>query len=189
MHLYRKIKVKLKDKKGSSVIEFAVGLLLFVIFTAFVVDLLVAGGKRFNIGQEATDISRTLAKQGGVMSAVPKGYPGGSAGYLNSGQMIAKIEDRMIRSGFQRYGQGDWNVTLTEYDENGNQVRSGLLTPSSNFKVDYMHSFDIKINGEYTWKLMNVIVGDSLSEQTVTAKRHAVSEYKYDFKTWEGEKY
>lgn len=189
MYWYKRVKELIKDKKGSSVIEFAMGLLLFVTFVAFVVDLLLVGGKRFNVGQEATDISRTLAKQGGVMSVTPEGYPGGDTAYLTSTEMLQKIEKRMKRSGLGEYGDGVWFVTLTEFDNEGNEIRSGRLTPNTNFKVDYMNSMDVKISASYRWRLMRFILADNAPDTPVTAERHSVSEFKYNFNDWKGERY
>lgn len=191
MKSYKNMKKRLSNDKGSAVIEFAIGLMIFVILVSFTVDLLLVGSKRFNIGQEATDISRILAKQGGVLKETPEGYPGGDEAYLNTNEMLAKIEDRMLGSGLGTYNEGIWSVTLTEYDTNGNQIRTGTLTPETHFDVDYMHSMDVRINASYSWKLMNVIFGrdSETSKSNVGAKRHAVSEFKYDFDTWEGEEY
>lgn len=168
-------------------IEFAIGLLLFVLFIAFTVDVLIVGGKRFNIGQETTDIARVLAKQGGVLESVPQGYPGGDKAYLNANQLIYRVEARMKSTGLASYDDKGWEMILTEYDKNGRVVRTGALTPSTHFDVDYMHSFDVKIKAKYNWTLMNIILGNKISETNVGATRHAVSEFKYDFDTWEGE--
>lgn len=191
MSLLKKLQHKVQEKKGSAVIEFAIGLMIFVILVSFTVDLLLVGSKRFNIGQEATDVARVLAKQGGVLKTTPDGYPGGDEAYLNASEMLAQVERRMQSSGLGSYDEGIWSVTLTEYDTNGNQIRTGTLSPDTHFDVDYMHSMDVRINASYSWKLMNVIFGrDSQnSKADVGAKRHAVSEFKYDFDTWEGEEY
>lgn len=189
MYWYKQFKELMKDKRGSSVIEFAMGLLLFVTFIAFVVDLLIVGGKRFNVGQEATDISRTLAKQGGVMSVTPEGYPGGDTAYLTSTEMLQKIEKRMKRSGLGEYKDGKWFVTLTEFDNDGKKVRTGKLEPDTDFDVDYMNSMDVKISASYRWRLMRIILADKAPDSPVTAERHSVSEFKYNFDDWKNERY
>lgn len=189
MYFLNKIKRKLSNSKGSAVIEFGIGLMLFVMLLAFTIELLFVGNKRFNIGQETTDIARVLAKQGGVLKQAPQGYPGGEESYLNSQELLSKIEGRMLSADLGTYTEGVWKVTLTEYDKKGNILREGLLTPSTYFDVDYMHSLDVRIEADYNWVLMKSFLGDTISKTTVGAKRHAVSEFKYDFDKWEGEEY
>jgi hypothetical protein len=184
--MFTKIKNKLKDKKGSAVIEFAIALIIFVTLTAFLVDMLMVGGKRFLIARETTEISRVIGIQGGVSSAVPTGYPGGDRAYMTSLELYKRIDSRMEKSKIET---DEWVATLTEYDKTGREIREIHLTPQTSFKVDYMNSMDIKIGATYNWTLMSYITGGLLDDAEVGAKRHTVSEFKYDFDKWEGEGY
>lgn len=167
-------------------IEFAIALTVFVLLTAFLVDMLFVGHKRFLIARETTDISRTLAVQGGVASAVPAGYPGGDRAYLTSRELFLKLDETMSGANIKRE---EWTAHLTEYNKAGEKIREIQLTPQTSFKIDYMNSMDIEIDAEYNWKLMRIITAGVLDEAEVGAKRHAVSEFKYDFDKWEGEQY
>lgn len=177
---------KLTEEKGSAVIEFAIALLIFVTLTAFLVDMLVIGGKRFGISQETTEISRVIGVQGGVSSAVPTGYPGGDQAYRTSLELYKQIDGKMATSGIET---DEWKATLTEYNKGGQIIREVVLTPQTNFRVDYMHSMDIHIEATYSWTLMSLITGNLLDVADVGAKRHTVSEFKYNFDEWEGEGY
>ena len=184
--MLNKLRRKLREREGSSMIEFAMALFIFVIVTAFIVDMLFVGHKRFLIARETTDISRTLAVQGGVASAVPVGYPGGDRAYLTSKELYLKLDDTMSGANIER---DEWSVKLTEYNTSGEIIRNIQLTPQTSFKIDYMNSMDIEIDATYNWKLMRIITAGALDEAGVGAKRHAVSEFKYNFDEWEGEGY
>lgn len=184
--MWKRFSDKLKEEKGSSVIEFAIALLMFVLLVAFFVDMLTIGGKRFLIAQETTTISRVIGVQGGVSSAVPTGYPGGDRSYLTSLELYKKINDKMADTNIQT---DEWTATLTEYNTQGQIIRELQLTPQTDFRVDYMHSMDIAISASYQWTLMNFISGGMLNDASVGAKRHTVSEFKYNFDEWEGEGY
>lgn len=184
--MWKRCTDKLKREEGSSIIEFTIALLIFVLLVAFFVDMLMIGGKRFLIAQETTGISRVIGVQGGVSSAVPVGYPGGDRSYLTSLELYKKINEKMADANIE---STEWTATLTEYNTKGQVIRELQLTPQSNFRVDYMHSMDIEISASYQWKMMNVITGGVLNEASVGAKRHTVSEFKYNFDEWEGEGY
>lgn len=181
-----KVMKQLKDKKGSSMLEFAIALLFFVLLTAFLVDMLTIGGKRFVIAQETTELSRVIGVQGGVSSAVPTGYPGGDRAYLTSLELYKQIDDKLEQSNIETE---QWSATLTEYNKGGQVLRKVLLTPQTNFRVDYMNSMDIQIDASYSWKLMSLVTGGLLDNANVGAKRHTISEFKYNFDEWEGEGY
>lgn len=181
-----RLKRKILNKEGSSVIEFALGLMIFVALTAFVVDLLIVGHKRYIIAQETTDISRVLGVQGGVLSSVPTGYPGGSKTYTTSDELSKRIASKLEGTGIEN---DKWSVILTKYDKQGVAIQRIPLSDKSNLKVDYMESLDIEIKAEYKWKFLEYTIGELAKEQNVGAKRHAVSEFKYNFDEWEGERY
>lgn len=183
--MINKIKSKLKNREGSSVIEFAIGLLLFVLLTAFVVDMLFVGNKRFLVAREATEISRMMAVQGGVKSITPVGYPGGNKTYTTSRELLKNIDTAMTNAGVKE----GWSVTLTKYNKQGQIIKQGYLTEKTNLEVDYMESMDVEIHATYKWLLMSQFDFVGLKEEAdVGAKRHSVSEFKYNFDDWEGEK-
>lgn len=184
--MLKKIRGKLNNNRGSAVIEFAIALLILVMLIAFVVDILIVGNKRFIVAQETTEIARVIGLQGGVSSIVPAGYPGGNNTYLTSSEMYKQIEEKMKDS---KIKNDEWTATLTEYSKTGQAIRRVTLNPRTTFKVDYMNSMDIQIEASYNWTLMSQISGGLLDEANVGAKRHTVSEFKYDFDKWEGEEY
>lgn len=184
--MWNRIKGKLQERKGSSVIEYAMALMLFVIVTAFFVDILTIGGKQFRIAQEATDTARVIGVQGGISPAVPAGYPGGDRAYMTSLELVKKLNERMEKSGID---QESWKAVLTEYDESGQAIRQVQVNPRTDFKVDYMHSMDLHVEASYQWNLMRIVTAGVLDEVGVGATRHTISEFKYDFDEWEGESY
>ena len=184
--MLKKIKMKLNNKKGSAVIEFVIALLILVTLIAFVVDILIVGNKRFLVAQETTEIARVIGIQGGVSSVVPAGYPGGNKAYLTSIEMYKQIDEKMKGSNIENT---EWQANLTEYNKSGQAIRKVILTPQTVFKVDYMNSMDIQIEASYNWTLMSQVTGGLLDVADVGAKRHTVSEFKYNFDKWEGEEY
>lgn len=174
-----------KKKKGSSVIEFAFGLLIFVLLAGFASDIIVVANKQYVTSQTANELVRQVSIQGGLMNATPKGFPGGHNAYTTSSELFGLLNKRFKGEDIK---QNEWELELVEYDANGFKVSEKILKRNMNFKVDYRSNFDINIKYKYKWKLMGNVIPTMKDYKEVEQKRSAVSEFKYNYNDWAGER-
>lgn len=180
-----KKKLKNNNKKGSSAIEFVFGLLVFVILVGFTSDIVVITNKQYVVSQTANEIVRQMSLQGGIKRTTPVGFPGGTGAYTSSAELKKLLDSRFADEGIK---VEEWNLELTEYDASGYLVSKKTLSNTTNFEIDYRNNFDIKITYNYHWGLLGNIVPTMSKDRTVEQKRSAVSEFKYDYNDWKGEK-
>lgn len=86
-------KVKLKDKKGMSTLEFVICLMLFLTVFTFLADLFLILYKQYVVTSAATSISRQIGTQGGIATEMPENYPGNESNYLTYSELNAWIKD------------------------------------------------------------------------------------------------
>lgn len=82
--MIQKIRQKLKDKKGASTIEFVLCMLIFVMVTAFIIDLFIVSYKHYMVSANCTQAARVISIQGGLSNACPDNYPGGNPNYMTN---------------------------------------------------------------------------------------------------------
>lgn len=164
------------NKKGSSTIEIVIGLMMFVLVLGFLLDLIMLTWKFNVVGQTNTQIARIASIQGGVLSSAPYSYPGGDANYINIYQMKNIVEDKFQSAGIS---PNNWTV----YIGNG-RITSSSAIPSSQY--DYKQDFNTSITVTYTWEYMSKMLPGNFT-QTITSKRPAMSEWKYNYDSWIGE--
>lgn len=174
-------------KKGSSAIEFVVGLLIFVLLMGFFVDMFLITNKQYTVAKQANVITRQLSVQGGVQQAMPPGYSGTNETYVNSRELYYNIRATLDGAGIETE---EYSVTLTSYDENGSIKEKIPLSPSTSFLVDYQDRFDIRIDYSYEWTITGQLVPGMGNERQSNQVRSSVSEYDYgialDTTTMEG---
>lgn len=173
--MFKKIK-SLKSKKGSSVLEFAFGLLTFVLLVAFVVDVIIIANKQFVVSQTANDIVRQIAVQGGVMRTAPVGFQGGNNAYVDSGELFVQLSENFRDSGIS---DSNWSMRLDGYDANGVRVQSENLSNRTNFSVDYRNNFEFEIKYQYNWVIIGQLIPPMRANRDASQKRSSVSEFKY----------
>jgi len=173
--MLKKIK-SLRSKKGASVLEFAFGLLTFVLLVAFVVDVIIIANKQFVVSQTANEIVRQIAVQGGVMRTAPEGYQGGNNAYVDSGEMFVQLSENFRDAGMS---DRNWSMRLDGYDANGVRVQSEDLSNRTNFSVDYRDNFEFEIKYEYNWAIIGQLIPPMRENRDVSQKRSSVSEFKY----------
>lgn len=144
----KEIKNRVRNERGAMLLEYVIGLLMFVVFVAFCLDILFIATRYHLIGREVNDIARALSVQSGTTIETPYGFPGGDEAYLTSSEIIDRITKTARAVGFE---DGNWELYVEEVDANGNVLRSGVLTPESNFPVDYLNKIRVHFRGTYRW--------------------------------------
>lgn len=167
---------KLKSKKGSSVLEFAFGLLTFVLLAAFVVDVITIANKQYTVSQTANQLARQIAIQGGIKPNAPEGYPGGDRAYMDAGEMVIFLEEELVDAGI---APDQWSFKIESFSSDGHIVASQPLDYNTNLEVDYQNLFDFEIEYSYYWNIMKQVIPMLQEETSASQKRSSISEFKY----------
>lgn len=176
--MYKKIrfnlKKRLRSQEGSMLIEYVIGMLVFIVFVAFCLDVVFVGHKHYYIGQEMANVARTISVQSGAEQVTPTGFTGGNKSYQTSGKILNRMEKVAKVAGFK---DGEWELYVEETDQNGKVVRKGILTEKSNFKADYLNKVSVEFRGKYRWDVLASGVPGINSERELKIKRIAMAEY------------
>lgn len=176
MSYYRQLKARMKSKKGSSVLEFAFGLLTFVMLFSFAVDIIMITQKQYTVSQTANQLVRQISVQGGVKPSAPSGYPGGNRAYMDSREMNTLLKQKLNGLGIK---DDEWSMKLEGFDRAGYPTASSQLSNSTNVEVDYQDVFEFEIQYKYKWNIMGQLVPMMKGTNTAVQSRSATSEFKY----------
>ena len=141
------IKKKIKSKKGASMVEFTIVMMLFVTVFSIGFDFIMLGYKYMSVSNYANDLVRTLSVQGGVESSTPNGFQGGDSAYKTISE-IKSEKDRFAKSIGSKSDEVD---VLVVYYDNLNVRHEKKIDSMTSFNVEYLTPFEIII--EYTPKL------------------------------------
>lgn len=167
---------KLKNKKGLSTLEIVIGVFIFIIVLCFLMDLLILNWKFSVIAQTNTQVARIASIQGGVLNSPPQAWPGGNSNYITISELNDILNDKFQSAGI---ASNEWEIRIGS----GGISKSGTKSPVS---YDYKEVFSVEITVDYRWDFMSNIIPGNL-RQTITSKRPAMSEWKYNYDSWEGE--
>lgn len=170
----KKFSKKLKEKKGMSTIEFAIGMLILVTMLIFFCDLFKISYTYYVANQQLNYVARTVGIEGGVHAVEPTGFP---EKYYTSGDVLKSMEDGFKGAGVK---PSDFSVVIRDV----NTDKSITLTPSSNITVDYTKGVNVEVNVKYKWNLLSQILPFVNKDNSFTVKRYVVSEFKYDYNNW-----
>lgn len=165
MQIFRKI----HGKRGSLVIEIAIGIIIFVYVLAFLADVIVIGNKLRTISNVNNYLARTVGIQGGLASSPPSGYP--SNAYVSKSQMIDFIDQTFNAAGIK---SNEWSGKI-----NGRNI-------FNDNHVDYGFPITTELTVNYQWNLLKHLLPGKW-DGTVTSKRVVVSEFKQRYETMIGE--
>ena len=194
--MLQKIKQKLRDKKGASTLEFVLCMLIFVVVTAFIVDVFMISYKHYVVSANCTKAVRVIAIQGGLSNDTPDNYPGGNPNYMNNKEFRSYLNE--LANTVQN-DVGSMNVYLGySYIDNYDNIiniedilvytmshdNTGLISTTyfpQNFLLPYGSFVTLKI--EYTYKFFFTDIW--YEEDTFfnfNSSKSSVTEYvSYDF--------
>lgn len=159
-----------KGKKGMSSLEFVIGILIFLLIFAALVDIVMIGVKFSATTQTIQHVTRIAGTQGGIMSSVPQNYPGGGDAYHTAYQVREAVEESMNNAG----------IDSTDYTL---KVGNRTLTTSGTGKIDYQEPVKVHMEVNYEWKLLSNFLPGKM-EFTLPATRTTVSEFKHNYDSW-----
>lgn len=91
--MLRKLKTKLQERKGMSTLEFVICMLIFIMVTAFIVDLFIVSYKHYVVAANCTKSARVIAIQGGLGNVCPENYPGGNSNYMTNREFKTYLDE------------------------------------------------------------------------------------------------
>lgn len=182
--MFNEIKQKIKERKGSSTIDFVISLLIFIILFSFVFDFFFIAYRQHQVSRLTTDVTRVVALQSGVLPKAPRNYPGGEMNYY-------AIDD--LDTGILRYmedlGITNYKVTISMQDRNSNSspVKSFVLSSSSSgYNTDYRGEITVTIEYNFKRGIWRNLFPIADGHRVVT--RTGYGEYKHDYNSWKGER-
>lgn len=170
----RRILKKIKEKKGMSTIEFAIGMLILFGVLVFIIDLSKIAYVYYIANQQLNYVSRTIGIEGGVHATEPSGFP---ETYYTSSQVLKSMENTFGGVGVE---PSDFSVIIKDNKTH----KSVKLTPVSNITVDYTKGVDVELHVKYKWSLFGQIVPSINKDREFVVKRYVVSEFKYNYNDW-----
>lgn len=174
MSLKKSVK-KLKSKKGATMIEFTISMLIFLVVFSAGFDFVMLGYKYMNVSSYANDLVRTMSVQGGAASSAPRGFQGGSSAYKTLNNIVSEKNAFTKTIGAQN---GDLKVYVN-YDDGTGTRRRYNLESITGFTVRYLMPFEIEV--EYTPTLeMLGNYGFSLNNRVKVVKA-GISEYVQNY--------
>lgn len=192
----KKINEKLKHvKSGMLSLESVIGLLLFIVLLAILLDMLTLSNRYMSIHDTAKELARTMAVQGGALERIPDGYPNN---YYNSTDLANLVDKSMKISGFSgndyrvyvsysKYESDNTGKVISDdtYNKDFMVVRDGVMTVQETDQIDYLNDFTVTIVGKYDWVFSKLSLGLPAANLKISAP--GVSEWKYDYDHWESE--
>lgn len=161
-----------------STIEIIIGMMIFLITLCFLTDLLILLWKFSVIAQTTTQVARISGIQGGALYSAPTDWPGYNKSYINIGEMEQIVGNKFATANIST---NEWNVKI------GNEGNIGKNGRVETERIDYKEEFTIETTVDYRWDFTSNILPFVNLHHTITAKRPAMSEWKYDYKEWDGE--
>lgn len=169
---------KIKDsEKGMTALEMVIGVLIFVLLLAFMIDILVLFWKFSVLSQTTTQVARIAGLQGGVLNKAPEDWPARES-YITINDLNGIVERKFDSASVD---SNDWEMSIGH----GGLRKTGQT--SSTGEIDYKEEFTVETRLDYEWTYMSKVIPGMNLVQEIRAKRPAMSEWKYDYNSWEGE--
>lgn len=182
--MFRKLSIKLKkfkkDERGVTSYEVAIACIVFIILFSAFVDVIQLAHAHITTTTVAKDLARTLSVQGGVWEDAPEGY---TENYYTLSDLQRLVNAELENIGVE---SAEWAVYVKDEDM-VDYYSTPLLTSSSKtaYTADYLSSFTIKIVARYEWRIFGGVIGLPV-ESTFNISMPGLSEWKYDYGSWEG---
>ncbi len=182
--MFRKIKFKLKEfkknERGVTSYEVAIACIIFIILFSAFVDIIQLSNAHITTTTVAKDLARTMSVQGGVWDDVPSGY---TENYYTLSDLQTLVNNELTSIGVE---STEWAVYVKDQDA-VDYYSTPILTSKSKvaYTADYLSTFTIKIVARYEWRIFGGVIGLPV-ESTFNITMPGLSEWKYDYGSWEG---
>ena len=171
----KSIRKKIKSKKGASMVEFVMVVMIFLMVFSIGFDFIMLGYKYMSVSNYANDLVRTFSVQGGADVSAPKGFQGGASAYKTLSKIKAEKKSFAKSIGSN---PDDVNLYFVSYDNLGKRNEINLDN-TTGFTVKYLTSFEIIV--EYTPKLEILSNFNVSLKNKVRRVKMGVSEYVQNY--------
>lgn len=163
-----------KNKKGAIGEALMFVLIMFMVLSGLlaVLEGYMISRKSIGVANLTTELARTIAVQGGVLDRAPAGYPGGDEAYTDFNEAQNLVRTQMTNLGFR---ENQYQITLNNQPLVNNQ------------EVDYRQTFTVAINARQPFTFVSKVFRLQNVQMNYGTSRSGVSEWKYDYNTWNGE--
>ena len=194
--MIQKIKNKIRDKKGMSTIEFVLCMIIFVIVTAFIIDLFIVSYKHYIVTTNCTKAARVISIQGGLGNGCPDNYPGGNSNYMTNREFRTYLNEladtvQSTTGEFRVYIEYSYidnndnivekkDILVYQYKKNTNGAASKTYYPQD-FILPYGSFITLRFEYTYAFLYTNLYNGNNDNFKFHSSKSY-VSEYvSYDY--------
>lgn len=161
----RKKEKNSEAQKGSAAIMEVVTILIIVLAFAMLTDLILISTQHLHLAKIGNEVARTIAIQSGVRTSTPANYPGGSASYYTSQELLDFLNQRMQESGFASF----------YLEVNGTRISS-----STSRTFDYRDRIRVELGGEYEWVLLRAFLPNLADRQHyIVTQKTVYAEYHF----------
>ena len=172
--MLKRLKKQIKSSDGSlDIFSFVTGVIVSIFLICMLLDLMLIGWQFNGISQLNTQIARTASIQGGVLNTAPRDYPGN---YVTLTDLSNTVNSRMRSLGVPN---SEYQVDIG----NGSIGRNGDFASS---EYDYKTHFTTRVTTTYHWKFLRMLFPIAGGRE-ISSTRPAMSEWKYNYGTWDGE--
>lgn len=171
----KKIKNKLKSKKGATTIEFTIVLMIFLMLFSLGYELIMLGVKYLQVSNYANDIVRTISVQGGIENRVPSGFQGGDAGYKTYDELLS--EKRLFAKSVG-VESNDVRV-IVSYETSPNTVETFDLDRQVPVEIGYLKPFEVTVDYEPNLELTQNF--GAVLDNVLRKTKMGLSEYIHDY--------
>jgi len=164
--MWKRLKAKLKEKKGIGSIEIVICSLIIIMMIGGLVDMIQITQKLDTVGQTTGYVARTIQKQGGVQTMKIPNFHGK---YTTTPVLYENVKEMMAANGIP---EEDWKLSVSV----GNQIYP--ITPSTSVPiVDYGHRMKVILEVKYRWTVLSNMIPVGL-EATKDSIREVLSGYQ-----------
>lgn len=174
-----KLKNKMKEKKGASMVEFTVSMTIFVMLFVTAYEVYMIAYKYLEISNFTNELATKIAIQGGIEPQTPSGFQDTQSKYkyyITSGDLESRIKALNEKIGNEA---GAIDVVLEYYPPTGS-VRRHKLSGSSSIEVPYLEPFYVEVSYDAEFEILNNFLTNS-SLGRVKKKKAGVSEFLHDY--------
>lgn len=184
--MLKRLKKQIKSSDGSlDIFSFITGVIISIFLICMLLDLMRLGWQFNGISQLNTQIARTASIQGGVLNTAPRDYPGNYVTVADLSDIVYERVKSLVGEN-EANEPGKYSISIID-----NTSDTPIITGNGNYiasKVyDYKDPFTTKVTLTYEWKFLNAISPLRLGNQSISSTRPAMSEWKYNYGTWDGE--
>jgi|HigsolmetaAR206D_1030411.scaffolds.fasta_scaffold00120_27 hypothetical protein len=164
--MWKRLKAKLKGRKGFGSIEIAICSLIILMMIGGLADMIQIMQKIDTVSQTTGYVARTIQKQGGVRTVRIQNFYGK---YTTTPVLYNNVKDMMASNGIP---EEDWKLYIAVGD------KTYSITPSTSVPlVNYGYRMKVILKVDYRWAILSNMIPIDL-KATKDSVREVLSGYQ-----------